>query len=124
MIRGRDFLPVGQFLEKLAGEASERTRTGRAYYAAFLEARQFCEDRLGYERVKSGGEHVTVPRLMATVDAKLEVDLAFLRQLRNHADYDLHFAEETIWLQLLDAVDQANEIIARLDELAAPGTDA
>lgn len=124
MIRGRDFLPVGQFLEHLAGEASARTRTGRAYYAAFLEARQFCEDRLGHERVKSGGEHLTIPRLIATVDAKLEVDLAFLRQLRNHADYDLHFAEETIQLQLLDALDLANDIITRLDDLATPGTDA
>ena len=124
MIRGRDFLLVGQFLETLAGEAGARTRTGRAYYAAFLEARQFCEDRLGHERVKSGGEHLTIPRVIATVDAKLEVDLAFRRQLRNHADYDLHLTEETIRLQLLDAVDLANDIIARLDELAAAATDA
>lgn len=124
MIRGRDFLLVGQFLETLAGEASARTRTGRAYYAAFLEARQFCEDRLGHERVKSGGEHLSIPRLIATVDAKLEVDLTFLCQLRNHADYDLHLTEETIRLQVLDAVDLASDIIARLDGVVVNGTDA
>jgi hypothetical protein len=75
-------------------------------------------------RSKSSREHADVARLISALDESMAVDLAFLRQLRNNADYDLHLADETITLQVLGAIGLANSIISRLDELLPPGTDS
>src|SRR5680860_1709266 len=64
MIRGRDFLLVRRYLESLDGEASARTRTGRAYYAAYLEALAHCETHLGYRRKRGLGDHAAVSQVL------------------------------------------------------------
>ncbi|CAN0506578.1 unnamed protein product, partial [Phaeothamnion confervicola] len=68
----------------------------RAYYAAYLEARSFCEAHLGFERSRKGSEHQEVPRQIGSVDPVLMVRLTFLRKSRNTADYDLDVSAETM----------------------------
>ncbi|CAN5778590.1 hypothetical protein BH20CHL3_BH20CHL3_13960 [soil metagenome] len=117
MIEGREFLDVAVYLETMDGEAGARSRTGRVYYAAFLESRSFCEQHCGYVLPGSGREHVEVPRILTEMDPKLAVDLAFLRKHRNIADYQLHLSSETIRQQAEVAKELANRIIARLDQM-------
>ncbi len=38
-MRGREFMAVASWLERLDSEASLRSQTSRLYYAAYLEAR-------------------------------------------------------------------------------------
>lgn len=117
MIRGRDFLKVDAFLENWYEDEFVRTRIGRLYYAAYLEARGFCEVSLGYVRMRQGREHQDVPRLLLTMDPDLSSPIRYLRNLRNAADYDLDLSSETIRLNLADALTLSHDIIARLDEL-------
>jgi hypothetical protein len=124
MITGRELLEVGAFLESMDGEASTRTQTGRAYYAAFLESRTFCERYQGHIRKKSGREHAEVPMLLSGLDAELPVDLAFLRKLRNMADYETDISQDTVQRQAVLAKEFAHRFIARLDELAPAKQDA
>lgn len=62
--------------------------------------------------------------MLASIDVDLADSLAFLRAYRNTADYDLHVSVDTLLGQKADALDRVESIIARLDESAAPGTDA
>ncbi len=117
MIRGRDFLKVDAFLESRPEEEFVRTRIGRLYYAAYLEARTFCEASLGYERTRQRREHQDVPRLLTNLDHDLSSSIRFLRNMRNGADYDLHLSLETLMIQMTQAGRVARRIIARLDEL-------
>ncbi len=117
MIRGRDFLETADELDTNRTEANQRTQTGRAYYAAFLESRKYCEMSLHHVRSKSPREHAEVARALATVDPQLQVDLEFLRSVRNDADYELDLDTGTIALQAEQARRLARSIIARLDRL-------
>jgi len=118
VIRGRDFLRVDAFLENRHEEEFVPTRIGRLHYAAYLEARGFCEVNLGYVRTRQGREHQDVPRLLSAVEPDLSSSIRFLRNLRNAADYDLDLSLETIRLNLADALTLSHGIITRLDELA------
>jgi hypothetical protein len=118
VIRGRDFLKVDAFLKDRHEDEFVRTRIGRLYYAAYLEARGFCEVSLGYVRMRQGREHQDVPRLLSVVDPDLSSSIRFLRNLRNAADYDLDLSSETIRLNLGDALLLSHDIITRLDELS------
>lgn len=110
-------MKVDAFLDDRHEDEFVRTRFGRLYYAAYLEARGFCETSLGYVRMRQGREHQNVPRLLATIDPDLSSSIRFLRNLRNAADYDLDLSPETIRLALGDALALSHDIIARLDEL-------
>lgn len=120
-MRGWDFLEVAQFLESLQTEASLRAQIGRIYYAAYLEARSWCETNLGYQRERLGREHIEIPRMLALIDPDLPVDLAFLRTYRNTADYDLHVSTDTLALEHVDALKRAAHVRERLDTLEIPG---
>lgn len=119
MMRGRDFLELAHHLESTRTEASHRTQISRAYYAAFLEFRAFCEEFLHHTRSKLPREHAEVAQALAAVDPQLRVDLAFLRLARNDADYELDLDAETIALQAEQARRLATSLIARLDELVS-----
>lgn len=123
-MRGREFIDVASWLKGLDSEASVRSQTSRLYYAAYLEARAWCEDHLGYTRNRYSREHADVVRLINAQETDLADDLAFLRGYRNTADYDMNLSLETVALQSVDAQRRARRIIARLDELADPGPDA
>lgn len=103
MITGRQFLEVAEKLADYTDEAYVRTRIGRLYYGTWLEARSFCEARLGYSRKGLAREHQAVATLLGQLDAALEGELRTLRIARNQADYDdqlpaEHFDE--LWLSV------------------------
>jgi hypothetical protein len=119
-MRGSDYLEVTMYLDGLGTEASLRTRIGRSYYAAYLEARTWCEVNLGYERMRLGREHSEVPALLSKIDSDIADNLAFLRTYRNTADYDLGVSVDTLLAQFENARDRAGEVITRLDKLVPP----
>ncbi len=123
-MRGCEFIVVAAWLEGLESEASVRSQTSRLYYAAYLEARSWCEEYLGYIRIRAAREHTDIPKSLRDVDPEVAVSLVFMRDLRNTADYDMDLSSGTIALQCLDARRRATFIIARLDELAVNGADA
>jgi hypothetical protein len=123
-MRGRDFLEVCDFLMDMESEASARTRIGRAYYAAFLESRSWCEQVLGYQPTGTGREHSDVPRLLGGVDPDAAASLVFLKKFRNGADYDLGLSAETMALQAVDVQQRATDLIARIDDLEPPAPES
>ncbi len=122
-MRGREFLTIASFLESIDSEASLRTQIGRHYYAAYLEARRYCELHLGYIRTRSAREHTDIPRILRAMDSDLADNLAFLRGFRNGADYDMDLGPDTVALQLLEVQRRTITIIAQLDELIVPNPD-
>lgn len=117
MIVGRQFLEVAEALADRTDEAFVRTRIGRLYYGTWLEARSFCESRLGYSRKGLAREHRAVASLLGTIDPTLEGELRDLRVARNQADYDNQLPAEH-FDQLLEAVVVSSAwILSRLDEL-------
>ena len=89
----RDFLILAAALARGATEADWRTAVGRAYYTAFHVARRWLEDA-GFAVPRADRAHAYLSlRLQNCGDASVEHaggDLNILRQVRNHADYDLH----------------------------------
>ncbi|MGB3307858.1 MAG: HEPN domain-containing protein [Thermomicrobiales bacterium] len=118
-MRGRDFLEIVRRYRHETSEPFLRDRIGRAYYAAYLEARTFCETQLGYTRTKSSREHREVARLIEGKSQRVADRLAFLRSMRNTADYELDISLTTLTADAEDAAAYAEEIIAWLDDLAA-----
>lgn len=119
MIEGRDFLRVTSILKGHEDEVFARTSTGRAYYAAYLECRLYCEVHLGLVRSRTAREHGQVQGLLRTLDLELSDQLTFLRGIRNAADYDLALSSQTVSSQATQSAAVAVWIIARLDELSA-----
>lgn len=123
-MRGREFLDIVSHLESVESEASLRTRTGRLYYAAFLEARSYCVLRLDYRLTRSARVHADIPRLLRKLDVDLADNLEFLREFRNVADYDLDISQDTVVMQAQQARRRADSIIARLEHLARTSADS
>lgn len=114
-MEGREFLAVAEALLEDERLAFRRTSIGRSYYAAYLEARTFCERHLGFIRTASSREHQTVPTLLATVDPALASTLKFLRAYRNAADYDIYLSASTVVHSTEDAIVMSRTMIAMLD---------
>ncbi len=123
MMEGRDFLRAYTYLEGMGDEVGPRSQTGRAYFAAYLESRSFCEVHFDYKRSGMSREHGDISRLLKRIDSKLADDLAFLRRLRNLADYDLSISSETARLQAADAGKVAQSIIQHLDQVTFANPD-
>jgi hypothetical protein len=71
------------------GEAKLRTAIGRLYYAAHLAARERLRSR-GWRPTGKGRDHALVIGELATRHFRKESDqLAYLKELREHADYHL-----------------------------------
>lgn len=124
MIEGRDLMRAFEFMGELNGEVGWRTQAGRAYYAAFLEARSVCEIHFSYERNRSSREHADIARILTRFDPRLGDDLALLRRLRNLADYDLTLSAETTQLQAARSGEYARSIISRLDRIVMAANQA
>lgn len=116
---GREFIAIAIQLRTTETEAAQRTRIGRAYYAAFLEGRQFAQVRLDLPADRTSATHRSVAKALAWIDAQFEVDLGLLRKPRNSADYDLDVPLESLGTQADQACILAGSIIARLDCLNA-----
>jgi hypothetical protein len=117
MIHGREFLEVADALAKHPGEAFDRTRVGRVYYGTWLEARAFCEERLGYSRKGLAREHQVVAELLGTLDEVLETHLKILRFARNQADYDDFLPEDHFDDLLRTVLVSSSWVLSRLDSL-------
>lgn len=117
MIEGREFLAVADALTEFQGEAFVRTRTGRLYYGTWLDARAYCEERLGYSRKGLSREHQAVAALLGTVDDALETHLKLLRFARNQADYDDFLPEEHFDELLRTVLVSSSWVLSRLDIL-------
>jgi uncharacterized protein (UPF0332 family) len=102
----------------MQSEAAERSRIGRAYYAAFLEARAFVGSFLHVQRDKSSGTHQAVPAALGTVAPELAQVLKELRTMRNAADYDLDSPAIDITSTADQACALASRIILGIDRLA------
>ena len=117
-MRGRDFLTVAVQLRDIDSEAADRSRTSRAYYAAFLEARSFAETFLHLAPDRSHTTHRSVAAAVASIEPQLKVDFTFLRKARNSADYDMRLTRKTIADQAEQSCTMAASIIFRLDRHA------
>ncbi len=116
---GREFIAIAVQLRTTRTEAAYRTRISRAYYAAFLEARQFAGERAAMASNRSSATHRLVAEALAPFDAQFQIDLGILRGMRNGADYDLDLSPETLALQADQASALAASVIARLDQYAS-----
>ena len=97
-MKGREFLDIAHYLTSLETEASVRSQIGRLYYAAFLEARAWCELRAGLVRTRSAREHAIVQQLLREAYSDVADNLVFLRSFRNSADSDLELEGATLRL--------------------------
>jgi hypothetical protein len=118
MMHGRAFLEFALSLINDESEASKRSQISRAYYAAFLEARQHSHAWGLHVLSRRPQEHGEVAKALGSLNRQLHFDLSTLRSLRNGADYDLHLDEDTITRQTEQAHRLATSIIQRVDELA------
>lgn len=109
-MRGRDLLTVAVKLRDMQSEAAERSRIGRAYYAAFLESRVFIGSFLHVRHDRSSGTHQTVPAALGRVVPELAEALTQLRSMRNAADYDLDLPD----IDFTSRADQACALAARI----------
>jgi uncharacterized protein (UPF0332 family) len=103
-------------------EAALRSALSRAYYAAFLVAREYVDDRGIRGRPRSGrrlGSHERVIFSVGAIpdDAAITMRsiLFGLKRLRTSADYDLDYADAE--QQVSDALEDAARIIAWFDGL-------
>jgi hypothetical protein len=117
MIAGRDYLPVIERLAEDASSASMRTRIGRYHYAAFLECRAYCEQRMGYTRSKMAREHQAIANLVELRDPVLADALKDLRIARNAADYDDRLDTGSVSTLLERAESLSLSVLSRLDRL-------
>ena len=120
-----DFLALA---EKLAIEARQernegkrRTAIGRAYYAAFNQARTYAISQRIVSSADEGSVHATLSRRLSEQSnrevANVGNILRTLFKARKHADYDL--APPCTDLHLDPALRQARDILGRLTKLAA-----
>lgn len=107
---GRDFLSVAQALAEQADEASLRTAISRAYYAAFLVAR----DRILPSARTQGEVWRTLRTSSDTEHHRMAEEAGRLQGKRELADYGypIDAAKETLL-----ALTRARSLIARIDAM-------
>ncbi len=103
-------------------EAALRSALNRANYAAFLVAREYVDDQGIRGRTSTGrrlGSHERVIFSVGAIPDDLSVTmrnrLFRVKRLRTSADYDLAYA--TARRQIVDALDDAERVIAWIDAL-------
>jgi len=122
-----DYLDLSKKLQsdpKVLGlpEASLRSATSRAYYAAFHYAMNLAKKE-GYPPTYSGGDHFALPKFFQNyrpvnqIRRKIAVDLDRLRGHRNLSDYEEKLGQDANILAQL-AIGMANSIISKVDSLA------
>jgi hypothetical protein len=94
-----------------------RSAISRAYYGAFLQARDFLE-RLSIYLI-SGNKHEEIRQILSnTGDADVDFAtglLVLLRDQRNGADYDVADRSVEVEAEAQAGLDRAREIIAKLN---------
>jgi uncharacterized protein (UPF0332 family) len=114
---GRDFLTIATALATNVGdEAAERTAVSRAYYAAFHEARNYC-NRTDTSISNRPSAHAEVRRQLSQT-GRIGQDLGRLQRLRKNADYDIPFPTPNLSEEVQTALALARRILADLDALS------
>lgn len=115
----RDVLEVADDLAEGNREAEWRSAISRAYYAAFLVARELFE-RVGFVVPQDAGGHAYVWLRLSNCGRQEVVTaaqtLSDLRRERGYADYDLR--REIRHRVTRELVSDASDVIRVLDELA------
>jgi uncharacterized protein (UPF0332 family) len=100
-------------------EAKARTAISRAYYAAFIEARNFLRDREGITAPANSHPHAFVINYFKRggdlIRQNIGDDLDYLRSFRKLADY-----EDVLYRQpqrVQQSLDLADKVIQNLDRL-------
>jgi uncharacterized protein (UPF0332 family) len=121
----RDFLTlarelVGRKVQPYnSREAKARSAISRAYYAAFIEARNFLRDKEGKEASSSDHPHAFVINQFINdsnaVRKQIGRDLDELRRYRRYADYQdvLYYIPDRV----KDSLQLSQRIISNLDRL-------
>jgi hypothetical protein len=115
--RGQDFLDVAQLLARTCqDEGCRRTAIGRAYYAAFHSARDYCAS-IG-RVVPQNNPHVELRRNLEQLgQIHLADDLRTLHQMRKNADYDVPFPSTNLPETMAAAIGLAESILSRVNQL-------
>jgi len=115
---GSDFLTFAQNLVLGSPtEAELRNAISRAYYAAFLRAREYCWHK-GDIVDQTGRAHEQVRRnLQRRGQRHLAADLLNLHLLRKNADYDITFPKPDLSAEANAAEQLAAMVIAAIDAL-------
>jgi uncharacterized protein (UPF0332 family) len=102
------------YSEERDDEATRRTVVSRAYYSAFLAARE----RAGLRSTGGQVHEAVIRHFQERRDHRLANRLHDLRRQRNQADYDLHIPVTS--LQAGAALKQARALLERLQVLPQP----
>ena len=119
MIGARDLLKLAEVLCRGTTEAEWRCSVGRAYYAAFHQARDLLQT-LGFQIPRAELVHAFLwkrlqscgPSAVGTAGSKLHQ----LRSLRNRADYDVTIA--FVQNDAIAAVETSRQILDAFETLA------
>ncbi len=117
MIDGQRIADIAKFLEAKEGIASKRAQIGRLYYAAFIEARRYCEGNLGFVPTGGPDDHGEIRKLMDAKDPALAMKMDNLRKLRNQADYRDHIPSQKLEGNLRDARQLASDISRKIEHV-------
>lgn len=122
MFDGSDFLALAENLlsQRAGDEAAERSAISRAYYAAFLKAREYL-DRQGPAVPRNGAAHTVVWNRLLTgqgsVSKSVGQDGKRLKAWRRSADYDLPHPAADVSAEAQTAVTTARHLLANLATL-------
>ena len=97
-----EFLQVAEHLRLGKTEGEWRSAISRAYYAAFLQAREVLLANRAISLTATGQDHAAVIRAILARNRSRGTSIDRLRVLRNHADYDVN--RRTQEVDAIDAV--------------------
>ena len=125
MIRARDLLNLSENLSRGATESEWRCAVGRAYYAAFHQARDVLQ-ALGFQIPRAELVHAFLwKRLRSCGQSSVGMagsKLHQLRTVRNRADYDVAF--DFAKKDAIAAVETSRQILDAFERLTAADRQA
>lgn len=107
-----------ELAQAMTDEAKMRSAISRAYYAAFIKARNFLQEREGLTIASENSHQYLINQFKNSSDparTKLGERLKRLRVYRNQADYDNSFPRLAEKVQ--ESLTLARRIISSLDNL-------
>ncbi len=123
MFDPRDYLALtARSLAEFFDEATQRSAINRAYYAAFLVAREYVDQRGGTANPPRGRRWGSHERVIFSIGMvrhpaakRIRRSLFDLKKLRTSADYDLGYTDAGN--DVAKALQDAAEVIAWIDAL-------
>ena len=114
-----EFLALARDLGRRSGpsyspEAASRTSVSRAYYAAFCYARNYAENKFGFQRTRTGRDHSLLRNHLRNLSEpwpEIAEYLEDLQKWRGQCDYgdEIHNLDALV----LNAMETAEEVIQK-----------